>query len=276
MEYVIYTDESVAEGPYYSNFYGGALVRSPDLSAVEKALIDAKHELNFFAEVKWSKVSAQYLDKYRLLTERFLYLVAEDLVKVRIMFTKNVHVATGLESHHHEDRYFILYYQFLKYAFGLQHSDELERGVRLRLNMDQLPGEKEAKARFRGYVSSLQKSPGFRKRGITIPEDQIAEVDSKKHVVLQCMDVILGAMQFRLNNKHKVKPPGSWKRGKKTIAKEKLYKAINARLRKIYPNFNVGITTGHRRDVRNRWRDPYRHWLFIPSNSSYDESRTKP
>ncbi len=30
MQYIIYCDESVKRGDYFSNFYGGALVRSND------------------------------------------------------------------------------------------------------------------------------------------------------------------------------------------------------------------------------------------------------
>ena len=74
--------------------------------------------------------------------------------------------------------------------------------------------------------------------------DQIAEVDSHEHSILQAVDVVLGSMQFRLNDFHRAKPPGQARRGKKTIAKEKLYKRISQRIRSIYPNFNIGISTG--------------------------------
>ena len=75
----------------------------------------------------------------------------------------------------------------------------------------------------------------FRKAKIYIKEDQIAEVSSHDHVLMQCLDVVLGSIQFRLNNKHLIKPLGKKRRGKKTIAKEKLYKYILRRIRNIYP-----------------------------------------
>ena len=77
-------------------------------------------------------------------------------------------------------------------------------------------------------------------------------------------------MQFRLNDKHKEKLPGSSRRGKKTIAKEKLYKHINSRIRDIYPGFNIGITTGKQDDITNLWKHSYRHWMFIPNDASYE------
>ena len=55
------------------------------------------------------------------------------------------------------------------------------------------------------------------------------------------MDIILGAMNFKLNNMNKEKLPNSNKRGKRTIAKEKLYKKILENIKDIHPNFNVGF-----------------------------------
>ncbi len=34
---------------------------------------------------------------------------------------------------------------------------------------------------------------------------EIVEIDSKKHVIQQCMDIILGSMNFKLNDFDKIK-----------------------------------------------------------------------
>ena len=81
-------------------------------------------------------------------------------------------------------------------------------------------------------------------------------------MLLQCTDLIIGAMQFRLNDKHLEKPPGSRIRGKRTRAKLALYETIRGRINGLRPGFNIGITTGHDADKANRWRHAYRHWLF--------------
>ena len=52
LEYILYADESVAEGKYFSNFYGGCLVESKSLREIEKILNEKKHALNLFGEVK--------------------------------------------------------------------------------------------------------------------------------------------------------------------------------------------------------------------------------
>lgn len=110
---------------------------------------------------------------------------------------------------------------------------------------------------------------------LSIAYDQIAEIESHRHNILQCLDIVLGSMSFRLNDKHKEKPEGSRKRGKRTIAKEKLYQHINRRIRQLYPYFNIGISTGLKDGKANRWHHPYRHWLFIPKHSKFDMSKSK-
>jgi hypothetical protein len=80
-------------------------------------------------------------------------------------------------------------------------------------------------------------------------------------------------MAFRLNQKHLEKPEGAVRRGKRTIAKEKLYKHIHRKITDIRPHFNIGITTGTDGDSFNRFNHSYRHWLFIPKNKEMKKSR---
>jgi hypothetical protein len=162
----------------------------------------------------------------------------------------------------------------VKHAFGLQYSNSTNSPIQVRLYFDDLPDTREKVANFKVYIAGLNRFRQFEDANIKIPLDQIAEVNSHDHPVLQCLDVVLGSMQFRLNDKHKEKPEGSRVRGKRTIAKEKLYVYINQRIRKIYPNFNIGISTA-RSDVRNTWLHPYRHWLFKPKEHEIDSSKTK-
>lgn len=275
MEYTIFSDESDSKGAHYSNFYGGALVRSQHLLAIQESLESKKRELGFHGEVKWQKVTAQYLEKYIALMSRFMDHVADDLIKIRIMFTHNYIVPQGLDKYQREHSYFLLYYQFVKHCFGLSFSDHGQNSVLVRLYLDRLPDSFEKRELFKDYILGLNRYRQFQQAGILFKRDQIAEVDSHKHDILQCLDVVLGAINFRLNDKHLIKPEGSRQRGKRTIAKEKLYKFINQRIRGIYPNFNIGITTGHRGDRRNRWNHPYRHWRFVPAEAQINQAAGK-
>jgi hypothetical protein len=276
LEYIIYADESEEDGPFFSNFYGGLLVRSPDLKSVVGCLEASKEELRLGGKAKWQKVTPQYLEKYKALMEAFFDLVEADQVKVRIMFLQRINVAVGLSHDQKKSSYFRLYYQFLKHAFGLQYSNDGQTPISMRLYLDRRSATKEQKEQFKAYIAALERQPQFRRAKILFPHDQIAEVDIRDHVLLQCLDIVLGAMQFRLNDFHQKKPEGQVKRAPRTIAKEKLYKSKLERVRKLHKGFNIGISTGTHGDPANRWRHRYSHWNFVPSSSRRDISRTKP
>lgn len=275
-EYILYADESLLKGEFYSNFYGGALVSLTDLEEAEKALADVKHLNNLLNEIKWSKVTEQYLAKYISVINVFFDLIGAGKIKVRIMFTQNSNVPAGLTLQQREKGYYLLYYQFIKHAFGLAHMPPDGNTTRLRIYLDEMSDTKESRTSFKSHLVALQHSPDFQRNKVLVPLDQIAEVHSHDHVVLQCLDVVLGAMQFRLNNMHLQKTASAGKRrGKRTIAKEVLYKQILFRIQQIYPGFNIGVSTGYTQGKSDRWNHPYRHWRFIPVDFVVDTSKTK-
>lgn len=277
MEFVIYTDESDRSGAYFSNFYGGVLVRSPHLESVRRSIAERKLELGLIHEVKWSHVSEHYLRGYIALIDAFFDLVAADRIKVRVMFTNNTYVPQGLTADQRRTEYHRLYYQFVKHAFGLQYCDVEHAGTkRVRLNVDQMPTSREETARFKSFVLALNHNTELRRAQIQFDARQFAEICSRNHDLLQCLDIVLGSMAFKLNNKHLAKPEGKNRRGKRTLTKESLYRHIRARICQIYPNFNVGESTGIQGDPANRWRHPYRHWKLIPNEHERDLTRKKP
>jgi hypothetical protein len=109
---------------------------------------------------------------------------------------------------------------------------------------------------------------------VDIKREDITEVRSHDHVLMQCLDIVLGSMSFRLNDKHKEKPAGAYRRGKRTIAKERLYREILAEIRKIRPGFNVGMST-KLNSLQERWEKPYLHWAFVPRDEVFDSGLTK-
>jgi hypothetical protein len=268
MEYIIYCDESVSVGKYFSDFYGGALIRSKDFMGVNDALNTKKDELNLHKEIKWTKVTSNYLDKYKAIISYFFEFIQKDIIKLRIMFRQNAQVPTNLTKDQLDKGFHLLYYQFIKHAFGLLYSDHKEN-VYLRLYFDKLPDSKLKNEQFLNYIYGLQSLTGFQKKDIKIRREDITEVNSHDHVILQCMDIVLGSIAFRLNDQHKQKPAG-----KRTIAKEQLYKHINEQIRTIYPNFNIGITTG-KGEKETIWKLPYRHWKFTPKDFIIDETKYK-
>ena len=271
-ELLIYCDESIKRGPFYSNFYGGICVDSEHVNQIIDVLETQKLALNLHKEVKWTKVTVPYLDKYVQLIDVLFDLLESDVLKIRIMFSHNVNVPTGLSSYDRDHSYFLLYYQFIKHAFGLQYANPEMEPLYVRTYFDQLPDRKEKRELFQNHIYALQSLEHLSRAGIKIRRRDIVEVDSKNHVLLQCLDIVLGAMAFRLNDMHKAKPIGRHRRGKRTIAKGELYKHIQKRIQQIYPNFNIGISTGTKGDIANRWEHPYRHWKFIPKDFKTDDT----
>lgn len=275
-EYIIFLDESEKKGAFFSNFYGGVIVAGSRYEYLTSLLNEKKRELCFFGEVKWSKVSESYLAKYIALIQVFFNALSAGDIRVRLMFRQNAHQPQRLSREQVESEYFRLYYQFVKHGFGLMSLPRHDHPVNLRLYFDDLPDTEEKRQQFKGYVLGLGANPIIAAQGIRLLVENITEVRSHDHVLLQCLDIVLGAMAFRLNNKHRQKIPGQLHRGKKTVAKELLYKAIYSEIQRIRPGLNIGISTGLRGLEHGRWSEPYLHWKFIPKDSVWDPSRTKP
>jgi len=274
-EYIIFCDESEQKGNYYSNFFGGLIVGSSQYQLIKQKIECIKCELNIYGEMKWEKVTELYLERYSKVISILFEEIIKGNIRIRIMFRQNAYVPSGLTAEQIENEYFLLYYQFIKNAFGLKYVSSItDKSINLRIYLDKLPDTSEKSERFKSYLLALQKSKNFRK-SIIIKKENITEVNSHDHVLLQCLDIVLGAIQFRLNNKHKNKISGSKKRGKRTIAKEKLYKFILKEIKKIHKNFNVGISTSLKGDYSQQWYSPYLHWNFVPKKSKFDNLLTK-
>ncbi len=89
MRYIIYCDESDDKGAFYSNFYGGALVRVSEREAIEAELAGAKGAMHA-SEFKWTKIGPHNEAQYVEFIRRFFQIIAEGRIKFRVMFTQNV------------------------------------------------------------------------------------------------------------------------------------------------------------------------------------------
>lgn len=273
-EYYIWCDESTKKGEFYSNFYGAILIESTHLSNVLLELQAAVQRINITEEIKWGKVDPVKLAAFEELMNVLFNLVAKNQVKLRVMFKQNAKQATGLTENQKENEYYNLYYQFIKHAFGLQYSNKSGEPVYVRIHFDHLPDTTSRANQFKEYIRGLERVKSFSDANIKIRKEDVVEVDSKKHLPLQLLDVVLGAIQFRLNNKHKVLIEGTRRRGKKTIAKEKLYKHIYTKITTLRPRFNIGVSTGLEAQ-EDKWIHQYRHWSFTPKEHTIDSEKFK-
>ena len=182
-EFIIYADESEQRGAYFSHFYGGALVLSTDIENVVQILEQAKQKENLHKEIKWVKVTENYLAKYQNVIHVFFDLIREKKIRVRIMFSDNQNVPVGLTTEQKENGYFLLYYQFLKHAFGLRFANAGAIPIRCRLLLDELPDTQEKVENFKTFIANLSQKKEFRGK-IYIDKQQIHQVHSHEHVIL--------------------------------------------------------------------------------------------
>lgn len=224
--------------------------------------------------MKWNNISPSTHERFIEVIDTYFDFVRDGFVKFRCLFTQNRWVPLGLTQEQHRNAYFLLYYQFIKNGLGLSSYDRQFGDRDLRLIFDQFPRNAEQIATFKDFLARLNRRT-LAPNGLNLRPENIGEAKSHSHIILQCTDVVLGSMHFRLNDLHLAKPVGQRLRGKKTRAKEKVYQHISRRVRDIYPHFNIGISTGHRGNPANRWLHPYRHWLFIPRLRAYDKAMGK-
>ncbi|HAQ34481.1 MAG: hypothetical protein CMF74_06510 [Maricaulis sp.] len=275
---LIYCDESVERGRYYSQFYGGALVRASDRQEVEQRLQDVKNRNNLNGEMKWSKITENYAEKYENFLSSFFNIIEEGKIKVRIMFRQNINVPPEYDDERVDNEYFLLYYQFIKHAFGLRYwpgNNSPGEMLIASILLDDPPQSPEKFDMFRNYMSSLSDFPVFTSSGVIVPNQEIIGVNSKKHNIMQGLDIVLGGVQSRLNEVHTRPVPPAKRRSKRARAKERVYRVIKDRIWKIYPRFNVGASTATPNGYADRWSHSYRHWNFVPNRSSVDRTRGK-
>ncbi|TLD69193.1 DUF3800 domain-containing protein [Phragmitibacter flavus] len=266
-EYWIFADESVQDGSYFSNFFGGCIIAARQHAEVENRLRIRKAEIGFLKELKWQRVSEPWLNGYQQMISSFFDELRGGGVRMRLMFRDNRDSELQLSRKQRDESYFKLYYQFAKHAFGLAHIPTQQDGPRLRLFFDQFPHTHERVAQFKAYIAALPLNKDLREKNLKIDLSHVTEVDSKEHVLMQCVDIVLGAMAFRLNNLHLEKPKGQKQRGKRTLAKDKLYRHILTEIRTLKPHFNPKISTACEPFPEGNWSMSYRHWLFKPKSS---------
>ena len=265
MEYILYCDESTQKSSLYSDFFGGCIISGKDLPYVTSTLNVKKSELHLYGEVKWTKVTENYLNKYIELISLFFSFIKEGKIKIRIMFNKNSDESNKTGNIKAGVKYLNLYYQFIKNAFGLKYLTG-DKPIYLRIYVDRLPIGSKKRIEFKRKLMNLPNTESFSDSPIEIRNGDVAEIHSHNHVLLQCLDIVLGAMYYRLNDLHLAIPEGHEDRGKRTVAKEKLYGNIIGHIHEVMPNFKINETTDeYDSNVSNcYWNHAYRHWRYLP------------
>ncbi|MFW6065931.1 MAG: hypothetical protein ACOC9S_03845 [Planctomycetota bacterium] len=274
--YVLYCDEAFnsQSALRYHHYYGGALIEEHLQQDVEKRLDEAARSAGLAGEIKWQKVDQRSEDPYMAFAQAFFDELAAGYFKLRVMFLDKYLRPADVIRKSRRDEYFTLYYTFITRAFGLADAPlDQSDVIVLRLFLDQLPDSGPARTRFRDFLQRIDETRKFAQRQIVIPFDGISEINSKAHRLSQGVDLVIGALGFRMNGCHKITREDG-KRGKRTKAKDRVSKAIQQRLRQFGVK-NIGITTGTYGRPLAIWRDPVRLWKLRPREFALDRRWVK-
>lgn len=248
--YIITSDESIKKGKLYSYFFGGCLVKESEYDKINDLLNMYKTSLGF-NEIKRSKITRLNAPEYIKILDLFFTFVKSGQIKVRIMYAPNNEL--NHFRHGQDEIYCKFYYTFLKLAFSIFYAKE---NIVLRLILDELPESPTVRTNFKnGLVKNFYKISQNNNSKVIIYKNRIQEANSKEHTILQCVDIIIGVIEFYLN--HSGEPQTI-----KGEAKLKIFNHIYENYIKYFiPNFSFLKSTGYFNCYKS-WLAPYKHLVF--------------
>lgn len=257
----IYLDESIERGPKCSWFFGGLLVQAKHHAAVVQRLTLAKERCGITGELKWTNVTWQFSERYIEFLREVFRLMDEGLVRIRIKFTPNRNLPQNLAPYYASNGYSLLYYTFIRGGFGLSHGSFDFSDTRVSLRFDELPNGRKKREAFWEYLTKMQ-IDNVHGHNVFIDRNQISELRSREHIVLQALDLMLGYQACHLNGGLLVRPEEKTR----LWARTQVGRFISKELEKRFPRFDPARPTVFKPE--EYWSTPYNHWPFRPDLES--------
>lgn len=271
----ICADEAWTHGAAIPNrywcFLGGLFGTESESDALETALRKRLDAASHKAEVKWQGTTPVTLDLYCDLVDLFFDVVCSSALAYRQVFLDRsfVHVpAPGEPKRSSLDVQFLLYYQFIKHHFGLEHlpAASVDEPHEILLRLDNHSSQKH-KANLETFVAGLPAQ-------IARPDLRFSTtyVNSNKFRRLQVCDLVMGAAGFDGNKQHLRREPGQRGMTKRQKARHALARHVYDRLRQIDANergtkvFHWFESTGGSTNTMDRLTNSVRIWKFVPTS----------
>lgn len=250
-KYIIICDESSKNGTNFSYFYGGAMLLENKYDKITSILNDYKSKLGLH-ELKRVKITEKNYKDYINVLDLFFTFVKSGDIKVRIMFSPNTELLTIPKCQN--ETYTKFYHTFITNAFNIFYAGE---DINLRLIFDDLPETKQQCAKFKQcLIQKINHNIKINTNKAYVKKESIEEVDSKKHTILQCIDVIVGLTDFYLNT-----PPKEIKKSKRAQARYYVWSKILQYVNEISPNFELTKTTTPVFSNKG-WLKKYAHFVY--------------
>lgn len=250
-KYVIVCDESTKKGDNFSYFYGGAMLLEEKYETISSILETYKNQFSLH-ELKRVKITELNYKYYIKVLDLFFTFVKSGDIKIRIMFSPNDQLMRLDKSTNFT--YTKFYHVFIVNAFNIFYA---KQDLELRLIFDDLPETKEQCITFKNcLINKINNNDKVNTNKAHVKRESIEEVDSKKHIILQCVDVLVGLTDFVLNTSKK-----EIQQSKRAQAKYKVWQFIEEQIYSLNANFNLLETT---RPVYSHkgWKDKYRHFVY--------------
>lgn len=250
-KYIIVSDESSKNGQFYSYFYGGCILKESLYENISNELDSYKAFLNLH-EIKREKINPLNVGNYKKVIDMFFRYVRAGDIKLRVMYCPNKNL--NQFRHGQDELYSKFYYTFYKRAFSLFYARE---DINLKIFMDEFPESLKSKDKLsKVLISSLIKISRKNDNKVSLYKENIVQVDSKEHVILQCVDIVVGVIDFYLNTTEEQR------KSKRAKAKIEMFLHIyNNYILELCPNFNFDISTGYF-NCYSAWLSPYKHLVF--------------
>lgn len=273
--YEIWADEAWTHGGPIPNrywcFFGGVMGPQPDIERLDKevAKIAAMYKLG--GEIAWAGLRGKNLPAYRALVDSFVDLLRRTDLHYRQVFLDRrlvrVNESGTVDPIADLDVQYLIYYQFLKHAFGLRYLPRAPNGERHRIliRLDD-HSSKTHKQKLEEFVVMLAST--LNRPDLDIGVKFLSSEDAYR---LQICDLMIGAAGSYGNKDYMRREPGQ--RGMKPRQKVRLdmAKYVYNKLRDLDRQergsgaFNWFESTGLNGDIRNLMNYKMRIWKFKPT-----------
>jgi hypothetical protein len=217
----IYCDESCQDNHNYM-LLGGVAIKSSLVSIFESDMDKIRKQTNMHKELKWSKLTNQKYIEYRRFVDLFFEWNKSNKLFFHCIIFDNTKINHRQFSGSYELGFYKFYYQLLLHTFGKNYGKNND----LYAFLDQRPTGYDLTELRRILNNGMDSRYKIDRRPFRLVEP----ADSKKIAVLQVADLVLGALGYRKNNRHK--DPGT----KQAKIDMSAYILAKANLREGLPN----------------------------------------